>query len=158
MNSFEGRTMVIALTPKDGDMIVDVGCKTAKAPGPDAAEMGMEMEFGQMAKNEPDVCDASEQCESADEPVRKSFKIPEGVDDRFILPVPGPGAVTRLKARIVRAFAKLYGMEVCEVESLFDFEEMNDVIEENADVFWAMDPKQVAVAIHRRIVRELYIG
>ena len=75
-----------------------------------------------------------------------------GLDDGFILPIPSNDAVARLKNRVRRAFAKLYGMDAHEVEALFDFEDMDELIEENADVFWVMDPKQVAVALHRRII------
>lgn len=182
MNFDKGDTIVIMLTPKDGDIIVDVGYKKAKAPETNIVKKAMEKEVAQMAGSAPESPDASEvekpmeprkmtykeeiealktmiakiPAKNADDaPIKKELKVPEGMDDNYFLPIPSPGAVVCLKDRVHRAFAKIYGMEIYEVESLFEFEEMDEVIEENADVFWAMDPRQVAVAFHRRIVGEL---
>lgn len=177
MNFAKGDTIVVTLTPKEGDIIVDVGYKPAKAPEINIVKKAMEKEIAQMAGSAPESPDASEKPamprkptyreemealrtmiarippkKTDDAPVRKELKVPEGMDDNYFLPIPSPGAIGCLKGRVHRAFAELYGMSIHEVESLFDFEEMDEVIEENADVFWAMEPSQVAVAIHRRII------
>lgn len=179
MNFDKGDTIVLMLTPKGEDIIVDVGYKKAKAPETNIVKKAMEKEIAQMAGSAPESPDASEvekptmpgkmtykeelkafetmlakisAKKTDDVPARKEFKVPAGLDDNYFLPIPSPGAVVCLKGRIVRAFAELYGMSIHEVESLFEFEEMDEVIEENADVFWAMEPSQVAVAIHRRII------
>ena len=163
MNFAKGDTIVVTLTPKAGDIIVDVGYKPAKAPETNIVKKAMEKEIAQMVESAPESPDASEvekptyiPAKNADDaPIKKELKVPEGMNDNYFLPMPSPGAVVCLKDRVHRAFSKIYRMEIYEVESLFEFEEMDEVIEENADVFWVMDPKQVAVAIHRRIVGEL---
>lgn len=155
MNFDKGDTIVLMLTPKDGDIIVEVGYKKAKASESDPVKNAMEKEIAEMVECAFDVPCGQEagtpEKEAIEQLIGKTYKVPVGLDDGFILPIPGNDAVARLKNRIRRAFAKLYGMDIHEVEALFDFEDMDEVIEENADVFWAMDPKQVAVALHRRI-------
>ncbi len=160
MNFDKGDTIVIALTPKDGDIIVDVGYKPAKTPesapeSPDASEKPTEpkkMTYKEEIEALRRMFARIPAKKTDDAPVKKELKAPEGMDDNYFLPIPSPDAIGCIKGRIVRAFAELYGMRLHEVESLFDFEEMDEVIEENADVFWALEPSQVAVAIHRRIV------
>ncbi len=129
MNSFEGETIVIALTPKDGDIIVDVGYRTANAPRPESAQ--------------------------SDGPIRKTIEIPKGLlADSCILPVPDDNDLYTLKNRIHHAFAELYRMDISEVEFLFEYEELDEEIECSADVFLALNPCQAAVAFHRRIVAD----
>ena len=155
MNFDKGDTIVLMLTPKDGDIIVDIGYKKAKAPVSDPVKKAMEKEIAETVECAFDVPCGQGAGTPEEDPIEqligKTYKVPMGLDDGFILPIPSNDAVARLKNRVRRAFAKLYGMDAHEVEALFDFEDMDELIEENADVFWAMDPKQVAVALHRRI-------
>ncbi len=118
MTEFEGKTIVITLTPNEGGMAIGIGCKYSDVDGP----------------------------------TKKVFTgIPESKEQE-ILPFPSDSDVWNLKNRISHAFAELYGMDLNEVDSLFDSEDVYLDIEEAADIYQQLSPIQCAVAIRRCLI------